>query len=137
MAAVCNHLAGENLEIGGTVANACFMCPPLPHRRRGTYQSFINMIYGLAAASGAALGGVMADTLGWRWEFGVQVFPLVGCFALAAWTMPPDLGLYVERETYVEAVKAFDWTGTVLLISSTTFLILGLVRLSTFLTIHI
>jgi predicted MFS family arabinose efflux permease len=86
------------------------------------------MVYGLAAALGAALGGFMADTLGWRWEFGIQVFPLAGCFALAAWTMPPDLGLYVERETFVEAVKAFDWTGTVLLISSTTFLILGLVR---------
>lgn len=71
----------------------------------------------------------MADTLGWRWEFGVQVFPLAGCFALAAWTLPPDLGLYVERETFFEAVKAFDWTGTVLLTSSTAFLILGLVSL--------
>lgn len=91
------------------------------------------MVYGLAAASGAALGGVMADTLGWRWEFGVQVFPLAGCFALAAWTMPPDLGLYVERETFVEAVKAFDWTGTALLTSSSTFLILGLVRFLYFL----
>ena len=69
----------------------------------------------------------MADTLGWRWEFGVQVFPLAGCFALTAWTLPLDLGLYVERETFVEAVKAFDWTGTILLTSSTTFLILGLV----------
>ncbi|KAK8090865.1 major facilitator superfamily domain-containing protein [Apiospora phragmitis] len=119
--AVCGLGAGGMLNMGSIVVSDMVNI-----ERRGMYQSFINIIYGLAAASGAALGGVMADTLGWRWEFGVQVFPLVGCFALAAWTMPPDLGLYVERETFVEAVKAFDWTGTILLTSSTTFLILGL-----------
>ncbi|KAK8127547.1 major facilitator superfamily domain-containing protein [Apiospora sp. TS-2023a] len=119
--AVCGLGAGGMMSMGSIVISDMVNI-----ERRGTYQSFINMVYGLAAALGAALGGFMADTLGWRWEFGIQVFPLAGCFALAAWTMPPDLGLYVERETFVEAVKAFDWTGTVLLISSTTFLILGL-----------
>ncbi|KAK7927111.1 major facilitator superfamily domain-containing protein [Apiospora marii] len=119
--AVCGLGAGGMLSMGSIVISDMVNI-----ERRGTYQSFINMIYGLAAASGAALGGIMADTLGWRWEFGVQVFPLVGCFALAAWTLPPDLGLYGERETFVEAVKAFDWMGTITLTCSTTFLILGL-----------
>ncbi|KAK8868029.1 transporter [Apiospora arundinis] len=119
--AVCGLGAGGMMSMGSIVISDMVNI-----ERRGTYQSFINIVYGLAAASGAALGGVMADTLGWRWEFGVQVFPLAGCFALAAWTLPPDLGLYVERETFFEAVKAFDWTGTVLLTSSTAFLILGL-----------
>ncbi|KAK8080606.1 major facilitator superfamily domain-containing protein [Apiospora hydei] len=119
--AVCGLGAGGMISLGSIVISDMVNI-----ERRGTYQSFINITYGLAAASGAALGGVMADTLGWRWEFGIQVFPLLGCFALVAWTMPPDLGLYVERETFVEAVKAFDWPGTALLMSSTMFLILGL-----------
>ncbi|KAK8052033.1 major facilitator superfamily domain-containing protein [Apiospora rasikravindrae] len=119
--AVCGLGAGGMISMGSIVVSDMVNI-----ERRGTYQSFINITYGLASASGAALGGVMADTMGWRWEFGVQVFPLVGCFALAACTMPADLGLYVERETFVEAVKAFDWPGTVLLTGSTMFLILGL-----------
>ncbi|KAK8118793.1 major facilitator superfamily domain-containing protein [Apiospora kogelbergensis] len=119
--AVCGLGAGGMVSMGSILISDMVNI-----ERRGTYQSFINITYGLAAASGAALGGLMADTLGWRWEFGVQVFPLAGCFALTAWTLPLDLGLYVERETFVEAVKAFDWTGTILLTSSTTFLILGL-----------
>ncbi|KAK7956150.1 major facilitator superfamily transporter [Apiospora aurea] len=121
--AVCGLGAGGMISLGSIVISDMVNI-----ERRGTYQSFINITYGLAAASGAALGGIMADTLGWRWEFGVQVFPLLGCFSLVAWTMPPDLGLYVERETFIEAVKAFDWPGTALLTSSTMFLILGLVR---------
>lgn len=95
-------------------------------RRRGPYQSYLNIVYGVASSLGAALGGVMADTLGWRWEFGVQVPPLVLLFAVAAVTLPPELGIYAERESFVVAMKAFDFRGSLLLATSTTFLILGL-----------
>lgn len=68
----------------------------------------------------------MADTLGWRWEFGVQIPPLALLFAVAAATLPPELGIYAERENFVVAMKAFDFRGSLLLATSTTFLILGL-----------
>lgn len=85
------------------------------------------MIYGVGAALGAALGGAMADYLGWRWEFGVQVIPLVLCVFVAQVTIPDDLGLVGKRQTLRGALKTFDSTGSLLLTVSITFLILGLV----------
>lgn len=69
----------------------------------------------------------MADTLGWRWEFGVQVPAILLCLALAIALIPSDLGLLGRRETFVEAMRVFDFKGSILLTCATTFLILGLV----------
>lgn len=96
-------------------------------RRRGTYQSYVNIVYGVASALGAALGGMMADSMGWRWEFGIQVFPIVLCFAVAYYGIPDDLGIENKHQTFAEGMKTFDYSGSVLLTISTTFLILGLV----------
>ncbi|TKW52843.1 Vacuolar membrane amino acid uptake transporter fnx2, partial [Colletotrichum tanaceti] len=93
---------------------------------RGAYQSYINMIYGAGSALGAALGGAMADHLGWRWEFGVQVPPLIICCVIAVIAVPSDLGLTGKRETFVQALRAFDFKGSILLTTSITFFVLGL-----------
>ena len=100
---------------------------PDVRRRRGAYQSYVNIMYGIGSASGAALGGVMADGLGWRWEFGIQVPPILLTLAITAWVIPRDLGVQGKRETLLEAAKAFDFAGSLLLTTSITFLILGLV----------
>ncbi|GKT47347.1 vacuolar calcium ion transporter [Colletotrichum spaethianum] len=84
------------------------------------------MIYGVGSALGAALGGAMADLLGWRWEFGIQVPPLIICCFIAVIAVPSDLGLTGKQETFVEALKAFDFKGSVLLTIAITFFILGL-----------
>ncbi|RYP05689.1 hypothetical protein DL765_009761 [Monosporascus sp. GIB2] len=115
------------LGAGGTIALGNIIISDLvPIERRGTYQSYMNIAYGIATASGAALGGLMADRLGWRWEFGIQVPPLILAFFVTAWVIPADLGLYEKRETLTEAVKAFDFAGSLLLTTSITFLISGL-----------
>ncbi|RYP42443.1 hypothetical protein DL768_010335 [Monosporascus sp. mg162] len=115
------------LGAGGTIALGNIIISDLvPIERRGAYQSYINIVYGIGAAAGAALGGLMADRLGWRWEFGIQVPPLVLMLFVTAWVIPADLGLYEKRETLMEAVKAFDFAGSLLLTTSITFLILGL-----------
>lgn len=85
------------------------------------------MIYGAGSALGAALGGAMADHLGWRWEFGVQVIPLVILCAIAHIAIPDDLGLEA-KESFIETLRAFDVMGSLLLTVSITFFILGLVR---------
>lgn len=72
----------------------------------------------------------MADHLGWRWEFGVQVLPLLLCCVAAALAIPNDLGLVGKRQTLMEALRIFDFRGSILLSTSLTFLVLGLVRLS-------
>ena len=84
-------------------------------------------MHGLGSASGAALGGVMADGLGWRWEFGIQVPPILLTLVVTSWVIPRDLGIHGKRETLAEAARAFDFGGCLLLTTSITFLILGLV----------
>ncbi|KXX80238.1 Vacuolar basic amino acid transporter 2 [Madurella mycetomatis] len=71
-----------------------------------TWYSYINITWGVGSMLGAALGGAMADYLGWRWEFGVQVLLLVACLAIAVIVVPPDIGLYwKERMTPGEAMR--------------------------------
>ncbi|KAI0107528.1 major facilitator superfamily domain-containing protein [Nemania sp. FL0031] len=121
--AVCGFGAGGMLTCGAIAISDC-----VPIEQRGTYQSVINVIYGLAAASGAAFGGFLADTLGWRWEFGVQLVPIALCLATAVLSMPGDLGIQdgQKRQTLMQALRGFDFKGSILLTTSTTFLILGL-----------
>ncbi|OTB07504.1 hypothetical protein M426DRAFT_71627 [Hypoxylon sp. CI-4A] len=119
--AACGLGAGGVLGLGSIIISDL-----VPIERRGAYQSYVNVVYGLASALGAALGGLMADSLGWRWEFGIQVFPIVLCFVVASFGIPRELGLQNRHQTFREGMKTFDFKGSVLLTTSTTFLILGL-----------
>lgn len=65
--ALCGLGAGGMLAMGSII-----MSDIVPIEIRGIYQSYINIVFGLGSALGAASGGAMADHLGWRWEFGVQ-----------------------------------------------------------------
>lgn len=89
----------------------------------------MNMVYGVSSALGAAVGGAMAEALGWRWEFGVQIPPMVICLCISAVAIPDDLGIQGERKSVVQAIREFDAKGSVLLTLSVSFLILGLVRM--------
>lgn len=97
------------------------------YRRRGTYQSYVTANFGAGSALGAALGGAMAEALGWRWEFGVQVPPLLLCMAMSAVVIPDDIGLQGPRRGIFDAMRQFDFGGSALLTVSTTTAILGLV----------
>jgi predicted MFS family arabinose efflux permease len=44
----------------------------VPIEIRGAYQSILNLAFGIGSSLGAAMGGYLADVLGWRWEFGIQ-----------------------------------------------------------------
>lgn len=39
----------------------------VPLRSRGTWQGVLNIIWACGNATGASLGGFLADTIGWRW----------------------------------------------------------------------
>jgi hypothetical protein len=123
--AVCGLGAGGMMAMGSIITSDL-----VPIEIRGTYQSYINIIYGAGSAAGAALGGAIADSLGWRWEFGVQVPLLFVCVLVSFLTLPKKLGLAegTKKKTLWEAMKVFDYKGSLLLTTSITFLILGLVR---------
>ncbi|KAL1861393.1 hypothetical protein Daus18300_008924 [Diaporthe australafricana] len=121
--AVCGIGAGGVMTLGSIIVSDL-----VPIERRGAYQSYINMVYGVASTSGAALGGFMAENLGWRAEFGIQVPPLLLCVGISVVTIPGDLGLdlQAQQETVLQAMKQFDYWGSFFLTTSITFLILGL-----------
>lgn len=98
---------------------------------RGGYLSFLNLATGVGSSLGAAMGGFLAETLGWRWEFGIQVPAIALCVVVAHFTTPSELGPMLckkskEPQTFVETLLSFDLAGSALLTSSVTFLILGL-----------
>ncbi|KAK2034470.1 major facilitator superfamily transporter [Colletotrichum zoysiae] len=119
--ALCGLGAGGMMTLGSIIISDL-----VPIENRGAYQSYINMIYGVGSALGAALGGAMADHLGWRMVFAVQILPLIICCIIAVVAVPNDLGLAGKRETFVEALRAFDFKGSILLTTSITFFVLGL-----------
>lgn len=125
--AVCGLGAGGMMAIGSIITSDL-----VPIEIRGTYQSYLNIVYGIGSTLGAATGGAIADHLGWRWEFGVQVPAIVICLCISIICVPDDLGLVggARRKTVWEATKTFDFKGSILLTTSLTFLILGLVSLS-------
>ncbi len=67
----------------------------IPFKRRGMYQALQNSVWGFGAISGASFGGLIADTIGWRWCFTLQV-PIsvlglvVGYFVVADQTRRDD-----------------------------------------------
>jgi MFS family permease len=59
--AVCGLGAGGMMTMGSIITSDL-----VPIEIRGAYQSYINIIFGVGSALGAALGGAIADHLGWR-----------------------------------------------------------------------
>ncbi|ETI27740.1 hypothetical protein G647_00189 [Cladophialophora carrionii CBS 160.54] len=45
----------------------------IPLRRRGLWQGYGNLVYGLGMGLGGPVGGVLSDRLSWRWAFLLQV----------------------------------------------------------------
>ncbi|EGX92907.1 MFS transporter, putative [Cordyceps militaris CM01] len=112
---------------GGAIALGSIMTSDLvPIERRGSFQALINATWGTGSAIGAAAGGWLAETVGWRWEFGIQV-PLLVVIFVASWVaIPRDIGIRGKpAKTVVQALREFDLVGSGLLTAATAAFILG------------
>ena len=101
----------------------------VPLHHRASYLSVLNLSYGIGSALGAALGGLMADKLGWRWEFGIQIPAFAIGFIIAYISVPNGLGPCLAKNTgatFWQSIKSFDVLGSLLLTISVICLILGL-----------
>ncbi|KAM5540180.1 hypothetical protein V8D89_006320, partial [Ganoderma adspersum] len=94
-------------------------------RQRGTLQGIANVAWAVGQATGAPLGGFLADNIGWRWAFMLQV-PLaflailtVGIFLTLPRSPTGDLRAKVAR---------IDFAGAFTLVASIFLLLLGLDR---------
>ncbi|KAF2083701.1 MFS general substrate transporter [Saccharata proteae CBS 121410] len=124
--------AVAGIGAGGVLAMGSVMTNDLvPMRVRGTYQAYINLFYGLGQACGAAFGGYLCDTLGWRWTFGVQIPAILSILVLASITTPSNLGPQLAKTSAASqnpkgVFSTIDIPGSLLLTTATATLILGL-----------
>ena len=60
----------QGLAAGGLVAlSNAIIGDFVPARNRGTYMAVLTSVWTIAALLGPLLGGVLVDTVGWRWIF--------------------------------------------------------------------
>ncbi|KAF2279538.1 MFS general substrate transporter [Westerdykella ornata] len=94
-------------------------------RERGTWQGYINLVYAGGAAAGAPLGGLLADSVGWRWSFIAQG-PLC---AVAFVAVSAVLHLPKQNHSHwVEKVMKIDFIGALTLVTAVSGLLIGLDR---------
>lgn len=110
---------------GMTTVVSILLSDIVPLRERGTWQGYVNIIFATGASVGAPLGGFLADSVGWRWAFILQV-PL----CLAAF-IAVRLALHLpqtDKSHWKDKLRRVDFLGAALLIAAVFTLLLGLDR---------
>ncbi|KKP04051.1 hypothetical protein THAR02_03843 [Trichoderma harzianum] len=95
----------------------------VPLQERGVWQGYINVVYAAGTSTGGPLGGLFADSLGWRWSFMIQA-PM----CLVAWVSvycildlePPS------KDHWVAKVRQIDFLGAFTLVLAVVSLLTGL-----------
>lgn len=106
---------------GGLGAISTFVTSDMvPLRKRGLWQGYGNVVFGLGMSLGGVFGGWINDTLGWRWAFLVQV-----PFIMASGLLVAFLIKIPVKEMRESAWKRVDYCGAVLLTLSLVLLLLG------------
>ncbi|KAF3770027.1 MFS general substrate transporter, partial [Cryphonectria parasitica EP155] len=95
----------------------------VPLRDRGLWQGYLNIIFGAGTGTGAPVGGLVAESLGWRWSFIAQV-PLVAI----AWVGAYSVIQLPRRDTshWLEKLAKVDFLGALFLVLAVLSLLLGL-----------
>lgn len=107
--------AFQGLGVGGLTALVqVVIASMVSPRERGRYAGYIGSVFALATVSGPLIGGVLVDTLGWRWCFFVGL-PVA---ALAFVVLQKTLHLpTIKRETHI------DYLGATLIMSGVSVLL--------------
>lgn len=110
-------IGGSGLTTLGTIT----MSDLIPLRDRGMYQGLANVFFSLGAASGGILGGVVADWLGWKYVFILQV-PLAVIVGVSLWfnlNLPEGSpGLGAHGDNIKSKLKRVDFLGSFFLVTS-------------------
>ncbi|KAM3434779.1 hypothetical protein NHJ13734_005846 [Beauveria thailandica] len=116
-------IGGAGLMTIATIINSDL----IPFRKRGMYQAMQNGIVGFGAICGAAFGGSIADTIGWRWCFVAQVPCAMVALVFGAKVLTNPPGIVSSVNDGLDLVwKRVDFRGAVLLVSAISLQLLGL-----------
>jgi predicted MFS family arabinose efflux permease len=112
--------------IGGGGMNAVvsiLLSDLVPLRERGVYQGYLNIIYAAGTSTGAPLGGILADSVGWRWSFIGQA-PLCAVAFVAVYYI---LDLPAKSHSHwLTKMRQVDFLGAFTLILAVVSLLAGL-----------
>ncbi|RMZ84630.1 hypothetical protein DV737_g1230, partial [Chaetothyriales sp. CBS 132003] len=107
---------------GGLNCISTFVASDLiPLRRRGLWQGFGNIVFGLGMGLGGVFGGYCSDNLSWRWAFLLQL-PFIVVSAIMVWFL---VDIPVDPST-MPALSRIDFLGAATLVTSLVFLLLGI-----------
>ncbi|RFU77661.1 hypothetical protein TARUN_4569 [Trichoderma arundinaceum] len=98
----------------------------IPFRKRGMYQAMQNAILGFGAICGASFGGTIADYIGWRFCFLLQV-PLSLFAFVAGYFVLKNQHQGLDSEGGFSAMwKRVDFSGSLLLVAAISTQLLGM-----------
>lgn len=98
----------------------------IPFRKRGMYQALQNGMFGFGAVSGASFGGAVADYIGWRWCFHLQVPISIFALILGALVIKNPEGGFGIENTFSAIWAKVDVSGACILVTAVTIQLLGL-----------
>lgn len=110
---------GGGLMTMATIVNSDM----IPFRKRGMYQALQNAMFGFGAICGASFGGSIADGIGWRWCFLLQV-PVSVIALLLGWMVIRNP--IEHKPTWGEIKAKVDFVGAFLLVTAISVQLVGL-----------
>ncbi|TEA20502.1 putative transporter [Colletotrichum sidae] len=114
---------GGGLMTMATIVNSDM----IPFRKRGMYQALQNGMFGFGAVAGASFGGSIADHIGWRWCFLLQVPVSVAALLLGALVIRnPEGGFDLDTTDFKAIWARVDVSGALLLVVAISIQLVGL-----------
>ncbi|POR38213.1 Putative transporter [Tolypocladium paradoxum] len=113
---------GGGLMTMATIVNS----DTIPFRKRGMYQAMQNGVFGFGAIAGASFGGTIADHIGWRWCFLVQVPMSVMAFVVGWLVLKNQTGGFSLHDGLGATWKKVDFSGSLLLVVAISAQLVGL-----------
>ena len=81
--------AVQGLAGGGVlVLSQAVVADAVPARNRGQFMAPVGLVFAVASVVAPLVGGILTDTVGWRWVFWVNLPLGVAALSLAAWSVP-------------------------------------------------
>ncbi|KAH6654450.1 major facilitator superfamily domain-containing protein [Truncatella angustata] len=112
---------GGGLMTMATIVNSDM----IPFRKRGMYQALQNGSFGFGAIAGASFGGSIADSIGWRWCFLLQV-PVSVVALVLGYLVVKNPHTSLRGSTFKEMWRVVDVSGSLLLVTAISIQLVGL-----------
>ncbi|KAK9418726.1 putative Major facilitator superfamily domain-containing protein [Seiridium unicorne] len=116
-------VVGQEMTNGGTatIVNSDM----IPFRKRGMYQALQNASFGFGAIAGASFGGSIADSIGWRWCFLLQV-PVSIIALVLGYLVVKNPETSWRGSTLRDMWRVVDISGSLLLVTAISVQLIGL-----------